>query len=104
MLDWREPAAVLACRVRAFDPFPVAVAQLDETMLKVWRASAQPGDAKAPPGTILAADRGGVRIACGSGVLVLTELQRAGGRRLAAAEFLAGSSLPVGARLVLPQA
>ncbi len=103
-LDWREPAAVLACRVRAFDPFPVALAQVGDTVLKVWRASAQGGQPGAAPGTIVAADRNGVRVACGLGALVITELQRAGGKRLTAGEFLAGSPLRVGARLDLPQA
>jgi methionyl-tRNA formyltransferase len=101
MLDWREPAALLARRVRAFDPFPVAAAQVGELSLKLWRAVAESGT-HAEPGTILAADRHGLRIACGEGALVVTELQRAGGKRLSAAEFLAGALLPVGARLAVP--
>ncbi len=62
--------------------------------LKLWRAEAQPGEAGgAAPGTVLAAQADGVRVACGSGVLKLTELQKAGGKRLPAAEFLKGFPL-----------
>jgi methionyl-tRNA formyltransferase len=100
-LDWRAPAAVLARQVRAFDPFPVASAQLGDLGLKIWRATAESGTA-ATPGTIVSADGRGLRIACGEGDLVATELQRAGGKRLSASDFLGGVSIPVGARLLVP--
>jgi methionyl-tRNA formyltransferase len=102
-LDWRTPAALLARQVRAFDPFPIAAGRLDAMQVKIWRAEASQGSGAAP-GTIVAADRHGVRIACGEGDLLVTELQRAGGKRLSAAEFLAGVPMPVGVRLVLPGA
>ncbi len=101
LLDWRAAAADLACKVRAFDPFPVACARLGALELKLWRAHAAPGGG-APPGTLVAADAAGVRIACGDGDLVVTELQRAGGKRLRAAEFVAGTRLEVGRRFDLP--
>ena len=107
LLDWREPADLLARRVRAFDPFPVAAAQLGEFNLRIWRAEADPGSGAssgAAPGTIMAADRHGLRIACGEGELLATELQRASGKRLNASDFLAGVRIPVGARLALPSA
>ena len=100
-LDWREPAARLALRVRAFDPFPVASAALGDLHLRIWRADAQPGTGQAP-GTIVAADRHGLRIACGEGDLRVTELQRAGGKRLSASDFLAGTALSPGARFAAP--
>ena len=100
-LDWRAEAPVLARRVRAFDPFPVAAARFGAMEMKIWRAAAI-GGTGAEPGTIVSADRRGVRIACGSGDLLATELQRAGGKRLSAADFLAGAQIPVGARLVVP--
>jgi methionyl-tRNA formyltransferase len=103
LLDWREPARVLARRVRAFNPFPVATAQLGDTSVKLWRAQAQSATG-AVPGTIVNADRQGLRIACGEGDLLVTELQRAGGKRLSASEFFAGAQLPVGARLSVPGA
>lgn len=103
LLDWRAPADLLARRVRAFDPFPVAAAKLDAMDVKIWRAHVLPGTASAP-GTIVAADRHGVRIACGAGDLIVTELQRAGGKRLSASEFLAAGKVHVGARFDVPDA
>ena len=99
-LDFGLDAVVLARRVLAFDPFPVACARLGETTLRLWRVRALPQAASAPPGTVLAADHGGIRIACGRGELLVTELQRPGSRRLPAAEFLAGMPLRVGDALL----
>jgi methionyl-tRNA formyltransferase len=67
--------------------------------LRVWRASAAADGAvrpAAPPGTVLAAGADGVHVATGDGVLVLLELQRAGGKRLPARDFLAGAPIAVG--------
>ncbi len=104
-LDWRAPAEVLARRVRAFDPFPGATARQGATVVKVWSAVAEPAsaqDAAAAPGTVLQADGTGIRIRCGDGVLRATLLQRAGGRRLPAADFLRGHALAAGSRFDLP--
>jgi len=101
LLDWRLPADLLARRVRAFDPFPVAAAKLDSMDVKIWRADVLPGT-DAQPGTIVAADRQGMRVACGTGVLSITELQRAGGKRLSASDFLAGGKVHAGARFDVP--
>jgi len=96
-LDWSQPAAVLARRVRAFDPFPVACGQVRGTTLRFWRAHAEDSGSNMPAGAVTAADAGGIRIACqGGGSLVVTELQRPGGRRLNAADFLAGMALVPG--------
>lgn len=101
-LDFREPAEVLARRLRAFDPFPGGVATIDGQPIKLWRAVAEAGAGE--PGTILGADGHGVRVACGSGVLRLTELQKPGSKRLAAADFLRGLPLQAGQRFALPDA
>jgi len=103
-LDWALPAEVLARRIRAFDPFPgmtvpLPLADGTET-LKLWQAVAEPGASAAEPGTVLGADASGVRVACGQGQLCLTQLQRPGGKRLNAADFLRGCPLQVGQRLV----
>ncbi len=106
-LDWALSAEVLARRIRAFDPFPgmtvpLATATGVET-LKIWQAgaeSAAPNAHAAEPGTVLSADAMGVRVACGQGQLCLTQLQRPGGKRLSAADFLRGCPLQPGQRLV----
>jgi methionyl-tRNA formyltransferase len=107
-LDWALSAEVLARRIRAFDPFPgmtvpLATASGVET-LKIWQAVAEAAEKTAAhtaqPGTVLSADASGLRVACGEGQLCLTQLQRPGGKRLSAADFLRGCPLQPGQRLV----
>ncbi|MBU6224460.1 MAG: methionyl-tRNA formyltransferase [Burkholderiales bacterium] len=101
-LDWRLSAKQLAQRVRAFNPFPVASFHANGEVIKAWSAYAiANGDTDTEPttnapGTILSADDSGVRIACGEGVLCITELQKAGSKRLPVAEFLRGFDIKVG--------
>ena len=88
-LDFRLPAAVLGRRIRAFNPFPGAIGNFDGTPVKLWNASVVNAPTAALPGDILAANAvQGVLVACGDGVLRVTELQKPGGKRLPAAEFL----------------
>ncbi|GAB2739702.1 methionyl-tRNA formyltransferase [Melaminivora jejuensis] len=98
-IDWRDSAEVIARRVRAFNPFPGAATTLQGETLKVWDCkidSCQRLPDKAP-GQILLANDTGLHVACGDGtVLVLTELQRPGGKRLAARDFLRGAALAPG--------
>jgi methionyl-tRNA formyltransferase len=101
-LDWSQSSDVLARRVRAFDPFPVASTMLRGVHVRLWRAAPVPEAGAASAGTVVAADAGGVGIACGRGVLRVTELQRAGGRRLPAREFLAGFPVQAGDRCSSP--
>jgi len=96
-LDFTLAADVLARRVRAFNPFPGAHAQAGTATIKIWHAEPAPGADNARPGQVLAADaQHGIVVACGPegqrGALRLTELQKPGGKRLPAAEFLKGFS------------
>jgi len=95
-IDWTLPADVLARRVRAFDPFPGASSTVGGEVVKLWAAQPRPGDAGAAPGTVLEASPQGIVVATGSGCLVATELQRPGGKRLPAADFLRGFELKAG--------
>jgi methionyl-tRNA formyltransferase len=91
-LDLGQPAEVLARKVRAFNPFPGAHVQAGGMTIKIW--GAEPLDAAGAPGKVLRADgQQGIVVACGQGALRLTELQKPGGKRLAAAEFLKGFAL-----------
>jgi methionyl-tRNA formyltransferase len=101
-LDWRRPAGELMRCIRAFDPFPGAFSSLDGSSIKVWGANE--ARAQGEPGLILAVDKRGIVVACGEGALCLTELQKAGGKRLSAQQFLAGTPIRVGARFALPDA
>jgi methionyl-tRNA formyltransferase len=91
-LDWRLPAALLERRIRAFDPFPGCSAEVLGQPLKVWKAAVVPGAPGAEPGTRLDAGPGRprLRLVCGDGALELLEVQPAGGRRMAAADWLRG--------------
>jgi methionyl-tRNA formyltransferase len=93
-IDWTQSADVIARRVRAFDPFPGASTSLGAETIKVW-ACEQAGSLppRAAPGQVLQADAQGVTVACADGALRLTVLQRAGGKRLPAADFLRGFDL-----------
>ena len=96
-IDWSESAQVIARRLRAFNPFPGGATSLGSEAIKVWEGVAEEGAGAA--GVVLSADAQGVRVACGQGVLNMTLLQRAGGKRLAAGDFLRGFELPAGAVL-----
>ncbi|WP_288379209.1 methionyl-tRNA formyltransferase [uncultured Massilia sp.] len=85
-LDFSLPAEVLWRRVRAFNPFPGAQGLVDGVTVKLWNAELVAG--QGAPGQVLAADAGGIVVACGEGALRLLELQKPGGKRLPAAEFL----------------
>ncbi|MFN9388881.1 MAG: methionyl-tRNA formyltransferase, partial [Betaproteobacteria bacterium] len=95
-VHWQNPAAQLHRQVRAFDPFPGALARVRDEAVKLWSARVEAGAAPAAPGTVLESGPDGVRVACGEGVLRLLELQRPGGRRLPAGAFLQGFALPSG--------
>ena len=84
-LDWSRPAAELERLVRAFNPWPVCHSSLGEAALKVY--AAELGEGQGAPGTILAASRDGLTVACGSGALRLTRLQLPGGKPLGFAEL-----------------
>jgi methionyl-tRNA formyltransferase len=96
-IDWRRPAAEIERAVRALRPAPGAAARLRSAPIKIWRARVRGGAGDA--GTVLAASAEGVLVACGEGALLATELQRAGGKRLAAADFLRGCAIAPGERL-----
>jgi methionyl-tRNA formyltransferase len=81
-IDWHWPAALIERRLRAFDPFPGAVAALGGESFKLWRGEVVAGQGS--PGTVLGTDERGIVVACGEQALRLTELQRPGGRRLPA--------------------
>jgi methionyl-tRNA formyltransferase len=101
-IDWTQSATCVERRLRAFDPFPGAQALLDGESLKCWRAELAEGQGR--PGEVLAADEQGVLVACGEQAVRLTELQRAGGKRLSAQAFLQARPIAVGACFSAPDA
>ncbi|HYD19819.1 MAG TPA: methionyl-tRNA formyltransferase [Patescibacteria group bacterium] len=99
-LDLRQPAEVIGRKIRAFNPFPGAFATFGGTPVKFWRAL--PEQAGGPAGKVLAADADGIVIACGGGAIRVLELQKPGGKRLPAGEFLKGFPL-AGGMFSLPE-
>ena len=85
-VDWTWPADQIERRLRAFDPFPGATGLLEGETVKLWRGEVRAGSGA--PGSVLASGPEGLEVACGTGSLRLTELQRPGGKRLAAAAWL----------------
>ena len=99
-IDWRLPAAQIERRVRAFDPFPGASTTLGGDTVKVWGSQIDscPRRPDVRDGQIVFINDEGIGVACGEGCLLLTELQRPGGKRLAARDFLRGFPLAPGQR------
>ena len=87
-LDWQQPAMALANKVRAFNPWPVAEAQLVGERVRIHGAVALDEAHGLAPGSVLRADRNGIDIACGQGVLRIRVLQRDGGKPITAADYL----------------
>jgi methionyl-tRNA formyltransferase len=103
-IDWAQPACAIWNRIRAFTPWPGAFtflpAQPQPSLLKIWQAEIiSPGGGA---GEVLSADKNGIVIGCGEGALRVTSLQREGGRRMTAPEFLAGHPLKPGMSLAGP--
>ena len=93
-LGWEKSAADLERTVRAFRPAPGALARFRGQPLKIWRARVL--DGTGAPGTII--DAAKLQVACGAGALAIEELQPAGGRRMAASDFLRGHRIESGMR------
>lgn len=104
-VDWTQPVAVIDRHIRAMTPFPGATAQLGPDTIKLWSSEidscSRPVDVRC--GLVLSANEDGVRVTGGDGVLTLTELQRPGGKRLSAADFLRGFALQAGQAFELPR-
>lgn len=99
-IDWRAEAALIARRIRAFNPWPVAHTTIDGQVLRLWNATeVSKGAATQAPGTILGSDTQAILVQCGHGVIGLTQLQAEGGKVLNATAFFNGRQLPPGTRL-----
>lgn len=101
-IRWADDAAAIVRRIRAFNPFPGASTVLDGEVIKVWAAQARATGTAAPFGQIVAVAPEGIAVAAMNSVVLLTELQRPGGKRLPVADFLRGMPLQVGQRFDVP--
>ena len=99
-IDWTLPAEVIERRLRAFDPAPGCESLIGGEKLKIWHAAVKPSpaDTTIPPGTIIEASPDQLTVQCGVGALDLITVQKPGGKRMAIADFLRGSTLQTGWR------
>jgi methionyl-tRNA formyltransferase len=104
-IDWSRSAAEIERKVRALDPFPGCTAQILGEIVKINSSEIDSSeidscsrDDSLACGAISYVNSSGIGVQCAGGVLLLTQLQRAGGKRLPAAEFLRGFALQVGQR------
>lgn len=89
-IDWTQPAAHIERQVRAFNPWPVAQTRLDETVLRIWDATAE-SETPHPdvtPGRVLATGKTGIEVATGQGILRIVRLQPSGKKPMPAIDFL----------------
>ena len=96
-IDWNRTHMELDRQVRAFNPVPGAESSLQGQNLKIW--GARPVEGAGVAGTLLYFRNSKLVVACGKGALELLEIQRPGGRKMGAADFLRGASLDEGVRL-----
>lgn len=101
LIDWSQPARAIWNRVRGLVPWPGAFTFLlaggQRHLLKIW--AAEPVQSSGKAGEVLNGDKHGIVVGCGEGALRIGELQREGGRRLRAEQFIAGHAVRVGERL-----
>jgi methionyl-tRNA formyltransferase len=98
LVDWSRSAVEIHNQIRGLHPWPHAYSYLDGQRLILWRSTWSPEATSAAPGTVLAADGDQLRVATGSGTLLITELQAEGRRAARTREFLAGRKIPAGVR------
>ena len=98
VIDWARSADAIDRQIRAFDPVPGAATHFGTLGVKVWRAEPVAGESGAPAGSVVAASREGIDVACGEGALRLREVQPANGKRMAASAFAAGHAVVAGTR------
>ncbi|HEX3896957.1 MAG TPA: methionyl-tRNA formyltransferase [Rudaea sp.] len=87
-IDWTDNAIAIERKVRAFDPWPIAEADVGNEHLRIWSARGIRTGANRAPGSIVTADKNGIDVATGDGILRILQVQRAGGRRMAVEDYL----------------
>ncbi|QQX80346.1 methionyl-tRNA formyltransferase [Shewanella sp. KX20019] len=87
-LDWSKSALALWREIRAFNPWPVSHYQHEGNTLKVWQSHVSTSNSTATPGTVISADKSGISIATGDGVLTITSMQLPGKKPLSVADIL----------------
>ena len=95
-IDWSKTAFQIKCAVRGLTPWPIATAEFDGTVFKVFSVDTGEKKTGKKPGEIVSAGRSGLEVACADGTVTIKELQAPGGRRMAASDYLRGHTLAAG--------
>lgn len=95
-IDWNMDACEIERLIRALDPWPSAFSSLEGRMVKIWKAQTVPGT-DAAPGRVTDVRKDGISVACGSGLLIIKEIQLEGKKRMPVHDFLLGYDLKPGA-------
>lgn len=98
VIDWNRSAHELSCLIRGLDPWPTAHATLSGEIIRLFKPTVVSAAASESPGTVIRADKAGLLVATANNLLQVGELQREGGKRLPAADFLRGYPIAPGSR------
>lgn len=96
LVDFSKSAEELSCLIRAMSPEPLAFSHLHGKLVNFYFAEEMEGDAEGAPGQVIRADKSGIYVLTGSGILKILELQQEGGKKLKAADFVNGRKISVG--------
>jgi methionyl-tRNA formyltransferase len=99
LIDWTSAATEIERRIRGMSPWPGAFTFAGEERWTIWRAKVAELSPETPPGHVISAGKEGIAVATGQGALLITELQPANSRRMAAVQYLAGHKISPGMRL-----
>ena len=98
-INWQNTAKAISRQIHAFNPWPIAQTQWQQKTFRIWSAEDINTTHAASPGQVLHADKNGIDIACGQGVLRVTDVQLPGKRAMSASDFLNANTLPIGEQL-----
>ncbi|MCI5873896.1 MAG: methionyl-tRNA formyltransferase [Clostridiales bacterium] len=95
-IDWTRDAKTIECLIRGLDPWPSAYTRLNDKTLKIWKAKVIPGESDTAPGCIVKVEKAGITVQTGEGMLLLTEIQLEGKKRMSVESFLNGYPVEAG--------
>lgn len=95
-IDWTRDAKTIECLIRGLDPWPSAYTRLNDKTLKIWKAKVIPGESGTAPGCIVKVEKAGITVQTGEGMLLLTEIQLEGKKRMSVEAFLNGYPVEAG--------
>ncbi len=95
-IDWNRDAKTIECLIRGLDPWPSAYTRLHDKTLKIWKAKVIPGESGTAPGCIVKVEKAGITVQTGEGMLLVTEVQLEGKKRMPVEAFLNGYPVEAG--------